>query len=204
MKTIDCKGLLCPMPLIETKKAIKLSKYQDILCIEVDNESACKNVTHFLNDHSINVEELRKENVILLKFMVPENFEANKPLQNYCEVNLKTKINSNSIILLNSNSLGVGNEDLGKILMKGFINTISELEELPSEIICYNSAVTLATKGSDTSISLKKLESLGVKITLCGTCVDFYGLKDSLDTGTISNMFYIASKITSVDKIIKP
>jgi len=204
MKIVNCKGLVCPMPLIETKKAIRESKYLDILCVEVDNETAYKNVFRFLSDNGIPVEDSKEGSIYKLKFKVPEKLDPNKKAEDYCEITVQSKAKGNNIIVLNSCAFGSGNDDLGKLLMKGFINTIPELEELPQEIICYNSAVTLATKGSDTGISLKKIESLGVKITLCGTCVDFYSLKENLEVGSITNMLYIAEKLCSDSKIIRP
>ncbi len=100
--------------------------------------------------------------------------------------------------------MGSGDDDLGKLLIKGYINTIDQLETLPQEIICYNSGVTLATKGSDSGQSLKRIEGLGVKISVCGTCVDFFGLKDNLEVGTITNMLYIAGKLAGSSIVVKP
>lgn len=204
MKIVDCKGLVCPMPLIETKKAIKESKSLDILCIEVDNETAFKNVHRFLCDNGVTVEDSRDANIYKLKFTVPEKFNPNSKAEDYCETTVQSSKKGNTIVVLSCSTMGIGNDDLGKLLMKGFINTLPELEELPQEIICYNSGVTLAVKGSDTGISLKKLESLGVKINLCGTCIDFYGLRENLEVGSITNMLYIAGKLSSESKIVKP
>lgn len=204
MKIVDCKGLICPMPLIETKKAIRESKHPDILSVEVDNETAFKNVFRFLSDNGIKVEESNDSNIYKLKFTVPEVLNPNSRAEDYCETPIQSSPKGNLIVVITSSSMGIGNEDLGKLLMKGFINTIPELEELPQEIICYNSGVNLALRGSDTGQSLKKLESMGIKITLCGTCVDFYGLKENLEAGSISNMLYIAGRLSSDCKIVKP
>lgn len=204
MKIVDCKGLICPMPLIETKKAIRESKHLDIISVEVDNETAFKNVYRFLSDNGIKVEESKDGNIFKLQFTVPEALNPNSRAEDYCETPIQSSPKGNIIVILNSSSMGIGNDDLGKLLMKGFLNTIPELEELPQEIICYNSGVNLALRGSDTGQSLKKLESMGIKITLCGTCVDFYGLKENLEAGSISNMLYIAGRLASGYKIVKP
>lgn len=201
MKVINCQGMICPMPLIETKKAIKNSKAGDILVVEVDNETSSNNLSHFLNDNGLIFDY--KQDASLHRFTFEVKEFASKPSE---MLNIAKSVVSkgNYIVVIDSNSMGSGSDDLGKILIKGFINTLDQLEGLPLEVICYNSGVTLATKGSDTAQSLKKLEDKGVKITLCGTCVDFYGIKESIEVGTISNMLYIAGKLAGNYHIVKP
>jgi selenium metabolism protein YedF len=189
------------MPLIETKKAIKESRIGDILVVEVDNETSFNNLSHFLNDNGLTFDYKQDESVYILTFEVKELTSKPNDVHNVA----KPIVNKgNYIVVIDSNSMGYGSEDLGKILIKGFINTLDQLENLPLEIICYNSGVTLSIKGTDTSQSLKKLENQGVKITLCGTCVDFYGIKENIEVGTISNMLYIAGKLAGNQQIVKP
>jgi len=201
MKFVDCKGLVCPMPLIETKKAIKESKIGDELIIEVDNETSFNNLSHFLNDNGLTFSFIQEALVYRINFIVKELKVKTEELK----IDVKPKLSiGDYTIVLSSNVMGSGDENLGKLLLKGFINTIEQLDTLPKEIICYNSGVTLATKGSDTAQSLKKIESQGVKILLCGTCVDFFGLKDNIEIGSVTNMLYIAEKLASDCKIVKP
>ncbi len=201
MRIVDCKGLICPMPLIETKKVIRESKIGDELLVEVDNETSFNNLSHFLNDNGLTFEHSKEGIVYRIKFIAKE-LQA-KPQESNAEV--KPSINhGNYIVVFSSNYMGSGDDDLGKLLMKGYINTIDQLETLPQEIVCYNSGVILATKGSDSGKSLKRIEGLGVKISVCGTCVDFFGLKDNLEVGTITNMLYIAGKLAGSSIIVKP
>lgn len=204
-KVVDCSGMLCPKPLIETKKALKENPAGASLEIIIDNETSCKNVLHFLNDNGVNNTIIQEGKLFRIRLYVPENLLLpTKNVEEYCEIPFPKAISGNFIILLNSHLMGRGNDDLGKILMKGFLNTIPELNPLPVEIILYNSAVTLAKKNTDTALTLKNISQKGVKITLCGTCVDFFNLKDELSVGTISNMLYIAEKLTSDLKIVQP
>lgn len=202
MKTIDCKGMICPMPLIETRKAIRESSLGDDLQVVVDNETSFNNVSHFLNDNGYVFNYTKEGNTYIISFKVnkiePKKDEAKPIIEN------KVSKSQNHIIVLNSNKMGIGDDDLGKLLIKGYLNTIDQLDVLPLEIICYNSGVTLAEKGTDSAQTLKKIENQGVKITLCGTCVDFFGLKEKLEVGTISNMLYIAGKLSSGIQIVKP
>jgi len=202
MKIIDCKGMICPMPLIETRKAIRESAIGEDLQVIVDNETSFNNVSHFLNDNGYVFNYTKDGNAYAISFKVskiePKKEEARPIIEN------KVSKSRNHIIVLNSNKMGTGDDDLGKLLMKGYLNTIDQLDVLPLEIICYNSGVTLAEKGTDSAQTLKKIKNQGVKITLCGTCVDFFGLKEKLEVGTISNMLYIAGKLSSGIQIVKP
>jgi selenium metabolism protein YedF len=201
MKIIDCKGLICPMPLIETKKAIKESMIGDEIQVDVDNDTSFNNVSHFLNDNGFVFKFTKEALVYHINFVVNDI----KTKTGELKINEIHKPNiGNYIIVLGSDVMGSGDSDLGKLLLKGFINTIEQLDTLPKEIICYNSGVTLAVKGSDTAYSLKKIESQGVKIMLCGTCLDFYSLKDNIEVGSVTNMLYIAEKLSSDFKIVKP
>ncbi len=204
-KVIDCKGMLCPKPLIETKKALKESKVGESIEIILDNDTSCKNVLHFLNDNGVKNTITQEGKLFRVHITVPERLsQPTKSVDEYCEIQPISNSKGNYIIVLSSHIMGKGNDDLGKILMKGFLNTVPELNPLPSEIICYNSAVTLAKRNSDTGQVLLKINQLGVKITLCGTCVDFFNMKEELEVGNISNMLYILEKLTSGAKIIQP
>jgi len=189
------------MPLIETKKAIKESVIGDEIQVDVDNETSFNNVSHFLNDNGF-VFKFTKEALVYHINFVVNNLRTNTE---GLKINEEPKSNlGNYIIVLDSDEMGSGDNDLGKLLLKGFINTIEQLDTLPKEIICYNSGITLAIKGSDTANSLKKIETKGVKIMLCGTCLDFYNLKDNIEVGSVTNMLYIAEKLSGDLKIVKP
>ncbi|HDP55195.1 MAG TPA: sulfurtransferase-like selenium metabolism protein YedF [Bacteroidetes bacterium] len=123
----------------------------------------------------------------------------------YCEIPYTgNKPKGLYTIVLKSNCMGNGDDILGEMLMKGFLSTVSELDTLPQEIICYNSGVKLAIKGTPTAENLKKLNSMGIKITLCGTCIDFFGIKKEIAVGEISNMYYIATRLTESNQIVEP
>ncbi|MEY1640050.1 sulfurtransferase-like selenium metabolism protein YedF [Tenuifilum osseticum] len=203
-KIIDCRGQLCPQPLINTKKALKESVKDETIQVLIDNATSCQNVSRFLADNAIPF-TVDEQNGLFTLTINPTDSEFNtkKEAEEYCEVSFPPR-SKKYIVVLTSHLMGNGDNDLGKILMKGFLNTLPSLEGLPEEIICYNSAVTLAVKGSDTAQSLVKLMEMGVKITLCGTCVDFFSIKDKIEVGTISNMLYIAERLSSGIHTVKP
>ena len=100
--------------------------------------------------------------------------------------------------------MGEGSEELGQILMKGFIYALTELDELPSTILLYNSGVKLSTEGSNSINDLKTLQAQGVEILSCGTCLNYYELTEELEVGEVTNMYFILEKMSQADKIIRP
>ena len=100
--------------------------------------------------------------------------------------------------------MGEGNDELGKVLMKGFIFAMTQLEELPKTMLFYNGGATLTTENSESLADLKLLEEQGVEILTCGTCLDYYGLKDKLCVGTVTNMYAIVETMNQADKLIRP
>lgn len=100
--------------------------------------------------------------------------------------------------------MGKGDPELGRILMKGFIYTLTEVEVLPKTIIFYNEGVKLAVENSESLNDLKNLEERGVEILCCGTCVNFYGLTDEVKIGSITNMYNIVNKQMNARRVIKP
>ena len=127
----------------------------------------------------------------------------NKEKFNYDILDKVANSGGNTVVAIASDHMGHGNEELGKILMKSFIFALTQLEELPKTILFYNGGATLTTEGSQSLEDLKTLEAQGVEILTCGTCLDYYGIKDKLAVGTVSNMYTIVEKLNNADKIIK-
>jgi len=108
------------------------------------------------------------------------------------------------VVFIASHLFGTGDEPLGRVLMRSFIKTLKELEPLPDAAIFANSGVRLTTQGSDLIDDLRHLESVGMRILSCGTCLDYYHLKDALEVGQVTNMFEIASTLASADRVLRP
>ena len=108
------------------------------------------------------------------------------------------------MVCITGETMGRGDEALGAILMKGFVNTIKEIEPLPRRIVFYNGGVKLAIEGSPVLPALKELESRGVELLICGTCADFYTVKEKVAVGRISNMYDILGALTGASKVVCP
>jgi selenium metabolism protein YedF len=202
MKTIDAKGKLCPMPLIMTKKALDEMDENESLKILIDNETSLKNVTRFLEEHNMKVHTEKKGDVYELIVNKTGEIPKETNAEDYCEVGKPT--NSHYVIAIQRNRLGDGDEELGKILIKAFINTLPENSIKPKTIVFLNSGIFLSVKDSPVLDALIKLEQAGVEILSCGTCLDFYHKKEELAVGKVSNMYEILEKLSQAGNVLYP
>ncbi|MGL5635898.1 MAG: sulfurtransferase-like selenium metabolism protein YedF [Bacteroidales bacterium] len=203
MKTIDTRGLLCPAPLIQTKKALKEAQTGDRFEIILDNDTACSNVASYLRELGINCDVILEEKCQYIRLTVEDEVmdQSNKP--ETCTIDDKGITQSYSVIL-KSTTMGEGDPELGTLLLRAFLNTLKENEVLPQYIILYNSGVKLAVNGTDSCNALIEMENKGVNVICCGTCVDFYDLKQQIGVGTISNMYKIIECSVNSSKLIYP
>jgi len=196
MKTVDCRGLSCPQPVIETKKILESMK-EGIIEVIVDNVAARENVSRFANSQGCKVESMEKGGNFHLKIT---KGDVKKDAEHSEEPGLRKQ----AILLITADQIGQGSEELGRVLMKAFINTLIETTPRPETIIFMNSGVKLAIEGSPVLESLDKLEKTGVSLLVCGTCLNYFEVKDKLKAGKVSNMYEIAEKMLSAEKIIAP
>ena len=197
---INAMGDTCPIPVVKTKKAMEELAEGGKVLIQVDNEIAVQNLVKMAEQkqygHSFEkLEEGRYEVTIT----VGGQAEKSESL----ETTLESK-KQKTLVSVGSDQMGEGNEELGKVLMKGFLYALTQLEELPDTILFYNSGAVLTTEGSDSLEDLKILEEQGVKIYTCGTCLNFYHLSDKVKVGSVTNMYSIVEMMDQADKIIKP
>jgi selenium metabolism protein YedF len=196
MPVIDCRGLACPQPVITTKQALDRVKEEELIVI-VDNTSSCNNVERFVRSQGCSVEIKEEGQDFYLHIQKTSGQDANKMVKGDERVK---KI----ILYINSHLLGIGDEALGAILMRSFLKTLLDMETKPSRLILVNSGVRLATEGSEVLETLQALSEKGIEILSCGTCLDFYGLKEKLKVGKISNMYDIAQSLLEADRLIRP
>lgn len=199
MREIDVIGKACPIPVIETKKALRENPDETEFEILVDNEVSTENLTKMANELKINskVEKLgeRKYKVSLEK---TEESRDHREIEDY-SVNSATS--NNYVVIVNSDKIGDGDEDFSKQLLEGFIYSVTEQDHLPVEIIFYNRGVFLTTENEKTIEDLKNLENRGVRVYSCGLCLDHYGKKDKLAVGEITNMYKIVEAMRSNNAI---
>jgi selenium metabolism protein YedF len=202
MKLVDAKGKLCPLPLIMTKKALLEAGENASLRILVDNETSMKNVTHFLEDHRMEVKVKKDGDVYEILVGKTGRIEESTDAAAYCAS--PAAEGNTYVVAVQRDRLGDGDEALGKILVKAFINTLPEIAQVPQTIVFLNAGIFLALKDSPVIESLKRLEDAGVEILACGTCLDFYQKKSELGVGKVSNMYDILDRLSKAGKVIYP
>ncbi len=204
MKTVDACGMLCPRPIIETKKGLKELLPGEFLKVLIDNETSLSNVSKFLKDNGCQFTQVKEDDYWALSISSPGSPLSEKPAEDYCEVLSPNMAKGNYVVALTSDIMGQGDETLGRKLMTSFVNVLTELDHLPSSVVCYNSGVKLALTESSVVDTLKELEIRGVEVLLCGTCIDFFGIKGKTEAGVIADMYLIACKLSAAGNVIKP
>ncbi len=203
-QTLDFQGKACPIPVVETKKALAGLKKDDVLEVLVDNSIAVQNLSKLAEQKKLTVAaEQKRDKLYLVTLTVTESTDLKEeaPDSDRC---LPDMISGNTVVVFSSDKMGEGDEKLGRILMKGFIYALTEQEKLPQTILFYNNGVKLVVEGSDSLADLKLLEAQGVEVLACGTCLNHYQLAEKLGVGSVTNMYVIVEKLTQAAKVIKP
>jgi selenium metabolism protein YedF len=167
------------------------------MIVIVDNSVSCNNVERFARSQGCSVEIKEKGEDFYLhiqKIGEKGKEKTSRPEEKMGKV----------IVYIHSQFLGIGDEALGTILMRSFLNTLLNQETKPSQLILINSGVHLATEGSEVLETLRSLSEKGIEILSCGTCLDFYRLKEKLKVGKISNMYDIVQSLLEADHVIRP
>jgi selenium metabolism protein YedF len=191
MECLDLKGKTCPVPVLETKRLIDSEAVEQVQVL-VDNDTSRENVTRFLESRGYQVSAEKRGDCFCLTAQRsgfgPETSTDPKRIA----------------VLIDGETMGRGDDQLGAVLMRSFLHTLKELNPLPWKLIFLNAGVKLTTEGSDCLSVLKEIGELGVEIVSCGTCLDFFQLKDKLRSGRVTNMYEIVSSLAEAGQILKP
>ena len=199
-KMLDARGMACPLPVVNAKKAAEGLHPGDTLIVRVDNEIAVQNLQRFAQHMGFTAAgEKVSESEFTVTMVIGGEAKAEPEIA--CDLDTRKK---GMLVVLSGNTMGSGDEKLGKALMKAFVFALTKQDVLPETILCYNTGAYLTTDGADTLEDLKLLESEGVTILTCGTCLDFYGLKEKLVVGGVTNMYDIVERMENARTILKP
>lgn len=198
---INAVGDQCPIPVVKTTKVFKNINGEAIIEVHVDNEIAVQNLTKLANSKNFKSFAEKKDEKLYIVTIQAEGM-SRETSEEVCVTCIPDK-RTNTVVAIASDKMGQGNDELGKVLMKGFIFALSQLEELPKTILFYNGGATITTEESASLEDLKNMEAQGVEILTCGTCLDYYGLKEKLAVGSVTNMYTIVEKMMNADKIVK-
>ncbi len=191
MIKVNAVGEVCPKPVIMTKKALKEIE-SGVVEVSVDNQTSKENVEKMAKEMGHTFETKEEGNVFVITITKSGEKQENSSKE------------ENIVISIGSDKMGEGEDELGKILIKGFIYALTEAETLPKTVLLYNKGVLLASTFEDTVKDLKVLEERGVEILSCGTCANFYHVQDQIKVGTLTNMYTILERQMKAAKVIKP
>lgn len=209
-QTVDAKGLVCPLPVVKAKEAANSFKQEGILTVFVDNEIAVQNLQKFAAQKGLTAaSEKKADKEYEVTIQVTADFLGGRtapvtkeePEEESCIPDAGKK---GMLVVLSANVMGNGEEKLGKSLMKAFVFALTKQDILPETVLCYNSGAYLTCEGSDSLEDFRVLEAEGVQILTCGTCLDFYGIKNTLAVGGVTNMYDIVEKMQQATTILRP
>lgn len=203
MKIVDVLGKPCPIPVIEAKKALADPGGDGVL-VKVDNIVAVQNLEKMANGYGYRfsyVENAKDSYDVRIEKdgKSPPEMTANTagPVPSQGDAAF-----GGLVVVIGRDTMGSGAEELGKILMKGFIYSLTELPTPPKAVIFLNTGARLTTRGANTVDDLERLEEKGAEILTCGTCVNFYALQDQLAVGSVTNMYGITERMASAGNVI--
>jgi len=204
---IDCRGMTCPQPVIETKNALEEGG-SNRFGVLVDNEASRLNVERFAKSRGWQTTVEREEGGCYHITLSPgPGGERDREKQEFhageftCET---APAGGGLVYVISADTMGRGDDELGWGLMQTYIQTIREVPPLPAKILFYNSGVKLVAGESGALDALCRLRDQGVEILACGTCLDFYKLKAKIKVGRISNMYDIMSAMNEASRVVSP
>lgn len=224
-RIIDARGKQCPQPVIETKRALGELK-AGTLEILADNAIAVQNLIKLAAYEGLACRsEQTGEKEFRVWMTVGETGEDTSGTDGQGE-DIETAGDSGNaekaeekdvgrncmpdrkragcVVAIGADHMGEGDPVLGRLLMKGFVYSLTQLDRLPETILLYNGGATLSVEGAETLEDLKTLEAQGVEIMTCGTCLNHYGWAEKLAVGSVTNMYVIAEKLTGAACVIRP
>jgi selenium metabolism protein YedF len=205
MKEIDARGLSCPAPVLLTKNTIEAEKPDQIRII-LDNEASGQNVSRFLSskNFSVTMDKHGTDHIVTGKIQ-EGGISKGEDAPIICDISEEghqSKHDKQIMVMISSNCLGRGDDELGAKLVINFIKTLKEMGNDLWRLVFVNSGVKLTIQNAPTLEDLKELETHGIKILVCGTCLDHYKLLDKKQVGETTNMLDIVTAMQLSDKVI--
>jgi selenium metabolism protein YedF len=193
-KIVDARGLACPQPVIMTRTALQEC---DAVVTIVDNRTAQHNVTRMAEKSGCTVRVEEREDGVYLHIL-----RSAQPAGEPAPTPPVSPSGGPLVLVISNEHMGHGEAELGHILIRAFFHTLNEVEPLPDTIIFFNSGVRLVVEDSPVLEDLRSLSEQGVEILACGTCLQYYNLKDKIAVGEVSNMMTIAETMLRAGRLV--
>ncbi|MDR2586978.1 MAG: sulfurtransferase-like selenium metabolism protein YedF [Coriobacteriales bacterium] len=199
---IDARGDACPLPVVKAKRALAELE-QDTLEVVVDNETATQNLTRFAQAKGCPVtSEKRSEDEY--RVFITKGQPSVKDGSTGSSQQAPDVPGGRQVVVISANTMGSGDDALGRTLLKGFVFALTQLDTLPKAVLLYNGGVRLACEGSESLDDLSALAAAGVEVASCGACLSYYGLTEKLAVGQVTNMYAIVEAQMAASAILRP
>lgn len=211
--TVDARGQPCPRPLILTRQALATLRQGATFTVLLDNAAAAENVLRFLREIGAAPQRADEDSAIVVRATAPAAGHGPAGGGNVpgCAVPTPPAVDAGGatprrphVVALAGEGMGRGAEDLGRLLLQAFVNTLPGVSPVPAAVLFYNGGVKLACAGSPVLAALAALEAAGARLLVCGTCLEYYGLRPQLAAGTVSNMYDILQTLTDAGHVVAP
>jgi selenium metabolism protein YedF len=194
MKTIDCRKQQCPYPVVEARK-LMLAHPGETLTVLVGDEAAQENVTRLATHQGY---ATRSE-------IIAGGFSLHlQPGVATAPTAAATAAPGKTVAFIGSDVMGAGSDELGRLLLRNFLFTMSEQETVPDLLLFVNAGVKLTSNGSEVLEALERLACKGADIASCGLCLDYFHLKDQLAAGRVTNMLEILEAMQQAGRLLRP
>lgn len=199
MITIDALGQPCPIPVVKARQAVVgLPPQGGVVSVLVDNAVACQNLAKMAEGSGYSHKtQQRPDGVFAFTITVGEGRVADSSL-----APPPPSGGGGLAVAIGSDAMGRGSEELGKLLIKGFLFSLSELPEPPEALLFFNGGVHLAVKDANTVEDLQGLAAKGTRILVCGTCADYYGCREQIAVGEIADMYGITQAMSAAGRLL--
>jgi len=196
--TVDARGLACPQPVILARRAMREDEGNEIVTI-VDNEIAQHNVSRMATKAGYGVGVQERADGFYIRLIRSEPAQSWQPEAEYGRAGASA---GPLVLVVAGDQMGRGPAELGQVLIRGFLHTLGEVEPRPDTLVFVNEGVRLTAAGSPVVDDLRELAENGVQVLACGTCLGFFGLKDQVAVGEVSNMYTIAETMLRAGKVV--
>jgi selenium metabolism protein YedF len=206
MIEVNAMGDACPIPVVKTKKAIAELGGAGEVRVSVDNEIAVQNIQKMAQQKGYESSFVKKSDAEYeVTLVVGEGAaaEAGADEEEIACDDCTLKKKKNTVVVFSKDYMGEGSEELGKMLLPKYVYSLTQLEELPTSLIFFNSGAKLACKGSECLDDIKTLAEAGVNVLVCGTCLNYYELVEDFEVGSVSNMYEIVETMSQADLLMQ-
>jgi selenium metabolism protein YedF len=205
---IDARGLACPKPVLETKRALDEDKLA-CFTVLVDNPAAKENVARFANSRNCSVSFTERAQGCF-EIHIERQGGAAPPgaseaaVSCACGVENSAQDGDKHVVYVSGAFMGIGDDALGAKLMRGFLRTWIDAPVKPWRMVFINSGVRLTTVDDEAVEALEMLRNNGVDVLSCGTCLEHFGLQEKLRVGRVTNMYEVVDTLSQATKVVSP